>query len=302
MLKRLLTKVESIYKYRYLSKVQNGAYKFLLNKVHKSTDINFVERVFQMDHFRAVLVPLHLQLSEFKNVLVLAPHQDDEVIGCGGTMLKMMNHKTQLTIGFLTDGEELSNLNKSIYVRASEANRVADSLNATVRNLGISNTKVVVKKEHIDELASWLNEDFDAVFTVWPVDVPPKHRLCAYLFGKALKKSNFTGKIILYSVHTDLLPSVYVEITDVIEKKQQLISFYESQMKGQCYGHLSKGLDAWRARFLESSPNPRFIETFMQIPVEAYDDFMKILETTSTKELLKGDEVCVEGFNELRRL
>ncbi|MGA9292739.1 MAG: PIG-L family deacetylase, partial [Ignavibacteriaceae bacterium] len=37
-------------------------------------------------------------------VLVLAPHFDDEVIGCGGTLYKHLQKGAEVTVAFLTDG------------------------------------------------------------------------------------------------------------------------------------------------------------------------------------------------------
>jgi LmbE family N-acetylglucosaminyl deacetylase len=299
MLRRILNKLESIYQYRYLSRNADGAYKFLLKKIHKSTDIDFLEKVWQLDYFREVLEPRATDLSNYRNVLVLAPHQDDEAIGCGGSLLQLASKGCNITLGFLTDGEELGNPVKSIAVRASEASKVAEMLNAHIWNLRISNTGLEIKKNHLDDLVELLNRNWDAIFSVWPLDQPPKHRLCAYLLGKALRKSEYNGDLFMYAVHTDLLPNKFVDITDKIQEKQKLIRCYESQLKAQCYDHLSKGMDAWRARFLPVSPTPRYIETFMQIPVEAYQDFMNIYRRTDTGSLFKEDAECIKSFRNI---
>src|SRR5208283_1519588 len=39
-----------------------------------------------------------------ESVLVLAPHMDDEVIGCGGTLAKHAARGASITVAFLTDG------------------------------------------------------------------------------------------------------------------------------------------------------------------------------------------------------
>ena len=89
MIRRILNKIEAIYKYRYFSINEKGAYKFLLKKIHKSTDIDFIERVWQLDYYREILEPQEIDVKNLKRVLVLAPHQDDEILGCGGTLLQL---------------------------------------------------------------------------------------------------------------------------------------------------------------------------------------------------------------------
>jgi len=302
MLKRILNKIESIYKYRYLARNEKGAYHFLLKKIQKSTDINFIERVWQLDHFREILEPLPLRLDSMKRVLVLAPHQDDEILGCGGTLHQLAENNCHVSVAFLTNGAELSNPLDSVPVRQVEAKKVCEALGADMRELGIDNVSMNVEESHVAQLTQWLNEDWDAVFAVWPVDQPPKHRICSYLFGKALNASQYQSSINLYAVHTDLLPNFYVDISEEIDIKQGLISHYGSQLKGQRLDHLSKGLDAWRSRFLSPSETARYVETFMQIPVEAYDDFQTIYETANTHELFKGNVACIRSFKALRRL
>ena len=72
----------------------------------------------------------------------------------------------------MTDGEELGNPVKSIAVRASEASKVAEMLNAHIWNLRISNTGLEIKKNHLDDLVELLNRNWDAIFSVWPFDQP----------------------------------------------------------------------------------------------------------------------------------
>ena len=43
-----------------------------------------------------------------ETVLVLAPHMDDEVIGCGGTIAKHTARGANVTVAFLTDGGAVS--------------------------------------------------------------------------------------------------------------------------------------------------------------------------------------------------
>jgi LmbE family N-acetylglucosaminyl deacetylase len=302
MIRRIINKLESIYKYRYLSRNEKSSYNFLLEHVYKGTDIDFIEKVWQLDHFREVLNIQEVTEENLKRVLILAPHQDDEVIGCGGLLKKLANQKSEIHIGFLTDGAELSNPINSIVTRRDEAKKLCDYLGAEMRTLDVSNISLQINKSHLDILSSWINEDWDAIYTVWPVDSPPKHRLCAYMLGKVLKTSEKKHiPLYLYAVHTDLMPNFYVDITDVIDDKAYLINLYKSQIKAQRYDHLSKGLDAWRSRFLKVSDKQRFIETYLKIPIEAYEDFQKIFEKSETDRLFKGHDACIKSFKEIKK-
>src|SRR4249920_3854166 len=41
---------------------------------------------------------------EGSRILVLAPHMDDEVIGCGGTLVRHIRNGAEVTIVFMTNG------------------------------------------------------------------------------------------------------------------------------------------------------------------------------------------------------
>lgn len=287
--------------YLYLSAVERSSYKFLLNKIHKSTDISFIEAVWQLDHFREVLVPQSLPVSDLKKVLILAPHQDDEAIGCGGTILQLAGQGTSIKTVFLTNGAELSNCVESIAIRNEEAKCAAKTYGGDVEFLGIDNISMEIQERTLERLVALLDNSWDAVFTVWPLDQPPKHRLCAYIVGRCLARSGYEGPVYLYAVHTDLLPNYYTDITRTVGDKQELIRVYRSQLKAQAYDHLSKGMDAWRSRFLPASPEKRYVELFMGIPAEGYGDFLNIFDSVDAKKAFKGNEKCVRSFEELRK-
>ncbi|WP_298262454.1 PIG-L family deacetylase [uncultured Lutibacter sp.] len=299
MIRRFLNKVESIYKYKYFANNEKGAYNFLLDKIYKSTDINFIENCLQLDYFREILIPQEFKIPQNKNILVLAPHQDDEIIGCGGTILKLLKNNNKLTIGFLTNGAELSNPLDSIKIRHKEAKKVCNDLGCKMLELGLDNISMNVTDNHLKVLVEWIKKDWDYIFTIWPLDQPPKHRLCSYIIGKICSELEFDKRILFYAVHTDLLPNFYVDITDEINTKQDLLKNYTSQLMHQRYDHMSKGLDAWRSRFLQNSNKERYIETFTYVSSKSFKDFNAIYEKTPLNNLFKGNRVCIRSFKKL---
>ena len=40
-----------------------------------------------------------------KKILVVVAHPDDEVLGCGGTIAKLIDNKCKVKVLFLSDGE-----------------------------------------------------------------------------------------------------------------------------------------------------------------------------------------------------
>ena len=63
-------------------------------------------------------------MHKFKNILVVASHPDDEVLGCGGTLYNLKKRGAKISALFLSDGESSrkhSKMNKLIMDRKKQA-------------------------------------------------------------------------------------------------------------------------------------------------------------------------------------
>ena len=98
MLRRILNKL-SQYINIVIYRNADGAYKFLLKKIHKSTDIDFLEKVWQLDYFREVLEPRATDLSNYRNVLVLAPIRMMKPL-MWRSLLQLASKGCNITLGF----------------------------------------------------------------------------------------------------------------------------------------------------------------------------------------------------------
>ena len=68
-------------------------------------------------------------LKNYKRILVVAAHPDDEVLGCGGTLIKLSSKKSIIQTVFLSDGESSRKdnllLKKKILIRKKSAMQAA---------------------------------------------------------------------------------------------------------------------------------------------------------------------------------
>ena len=55
--------------------------------------------------YNIIILIIKNRNTNFKSILVLAPHPDDEIIGVGGLVLQTLKNKGQVYITYLTDGE-----------------------------------------------------------------------------------------------------------------------------------------------------------------------------------------------------
>jgi len=284
-----------------LYRIDNSSYKFFVQKLEAEPDIDLAADIYSTDFFRHNLKPLPVDTTKMKKIIVFAPHQDDEVIGCGGLLSKLHEQGTEIHLIFLTDGEN-SSRNMSM-TRHREAKNVSLSLNATMHEIGISNVDLTVNQSHIDKIIGILETvDPYAVFATWPLDMPPIHRLCNVVIVNAMAKSGLDLAqlpIFSYQVHTALLPNIYFDYTNLFDKKQKLIGFYKSQLEALNYQHLVAGLDAWNTRFLPWSTEERYAELFSRLPAEAYIDMINRFYPKNLRQTFKGNERCIASYKKL---
>src|SRR4030043_2087966 len=67
------------------------------------------------------IIPYHLSHPPGERAIVLAPHPDDETLGCGGTIRLLLKSKRPVKVIFLTSGEKADPSNKLSQIVHDEA-------------------------------------------------------------------------------------------------------------------------------------------------------------------------------------
>jgi LmbE family N-acetylglucosaminyl deacetylase len=141
--------------------------------------------------------------------VVFAPHEDDEVLGCGGLMARKRKAGARITIAFLTDGsqshahlmppEQLSALRKGESVAAAET-------------LGVPNEQVIFLgfpdghlSEHeaagVERVADLLRREAPGeVYYPYFRDPPPDHQATTRIVRSALSASNCSATAYEYPI------------------------------------------------------------------------------------------------------
>jgi len=299
----LISKIKRFLHEYKLYAVKKGPYKFLLQKLESHPSIEMASAIIESGYFRRNLVPLAVELNALEKVIVFAPHQDDEVIGCGGLLSKLSQLGHEIHIVFLTDGDNVEKTMKGF--RLEEAESVGKELGAKIHNIDIYNVDFHVNNDHLQHISCVVDEiKPNAIFTIWPLDAPPKHRICNVILDKALELSSHANdalNIYNYQVHTGLIPNVYFDYTELYETKQRLIGLHKSQMKYQNYKHLSSGLDAWNSRLLPWSESERFVELYTLLPKEGFSELIAMYKT-NIDETFKSDKVLIQAYHNICNL
>jgi LmbE family N-acetylglucosaminyl deacetylase len=203
------------------------------------------------------------------NVLVVAPHPDDETIGCGGTLCLHTARGDRVTVVFLTSGElGLKHLPRE------EAWRVRESeAEAAAKVLGLAHVTFLrcpdwFVGDNVPETASRLRhtlqqEEPQVVYLPHTGDNHPDHRAALPVLRTALTGPPCLAPLVLaYEVWTPLQEHDRVEdITAVMRRKLHALRCYTSQIGYFRYDRAVRGLNQYRG---ELAGRCRYAEVFQQ--------------------------------------
>ncbi len=221
------------------------------------------------------LKPREFSIKENEKALCLAPHADDESIGMGGLLaLYPDNFKVIL----LTDGRKgIKNLPCDEIIKTRENEFKSAMETAKIQNYEFLNCKdreLLFQEEQFKNIDM---SDYDYIFIPSLIDQHPDHKAVAINLNKALKagKHKENLKICLYEVWSALsLVNGFVDITNVIETKKEMIASYPSQTSQKRYEYHALGLNQYRGML----KNKDYVEAFCILDVK---DFCKICKMYS---------------------
>lgn len=184
------------------------------------------------------------EFSEFnyENILVFAPHPDDEILGCVGTLLRLQKYQPHIPI--------------YLYLFSNDSERLQESsISASESGLRIINEfDEIIKKCDLIFLPSYIENHSDHI-TIF-------NKVVEFMIENKIEQDIF-----LYNIWSVLHPNIVVDITEFINKKIELISHFKSQLKNKNYAHIIKGLNAYYSIYLKNSYNERFAEIFFKCSV-----------------------------------
>lgn len=183
-----------------------------------------------------------------KIVLVIAPHPDDETLGCGGTLLLFKEKGFQINWLIITEVFEEFGFSKE---RVQTRNN--DILNVTkkygfdnVIRVGIPTSRVdeVSKGKLVEEISNAFKEvKPNIIFVPFYNDVHTDHKVIAEATISCTKwfRYPFVEKVLYYETlsETDFnidssaskfKPNVYIDIGQYLDEKLEIMNLYESEM------------------------------------------------------------------------
>lgn len=207
--------------------------------------------------------------------LIVAPHPDDEVIGCGGLMAK--NARNFDVICISSSGVAYQNIGaeERADIRIQEFEKVMQQLGiVTYWIFKIFGVPPMVSKiaDNFCKYAKILNlYRYDYIFLPSPIDNHKEHQFVTNeLMKNIIIKNGYKKncKIVFYEVWTPMPnPSYFEDISEVIDFKKKLIGIYESQLVKIDYVSRISALNHYRGVFAN---NAEYAEAYKVVSMEEY--------------------------------
>jgi LmbE family N-acetylglucosaminyl deacetylase len=215
---------------------------------------------------------------EAGRVAVLAPHPDDEALGCGGLICLLAERGAAVTPVILTDGALGGNGPALAGVRRGESERSAACLGARPPVfLDLPDGELQAGAREAGLLADCLR-DLRPELLLLPffTDQHPDHFQANALFLAATRRLP-VGRpdIWAYETWTPLPANRLVDITAVAERKWEAIRCHESQAQRLDFLSAARGLNAFR--WLPMGRGAGYAEAFFAASLSAYEDLFRRL-------------------------
>jgi len=175
-------------------------------------------------------------------VLVFGPHPDDQELGMGGTIARLVDQGHDVVLVDMTDGEPTPFGDPE--TRHAEATRAAEILGVRRVQIGLQNRFVEHTIEARHKVAGVIREhQADVLFAPFPEDAHPDHRAVTRIvedarFDAKLTKIDLPGDPIYprwlfhyYCTHLRIIPSpsFLMDISPYVSQKREAITAYASQ-------------------------------------------------------------------------
>lgn len=189
--------------------------------------------------------PKPWEIKPDDKICLLAPHADDETIGCGGLLAK---YGTQCDVVLLTDGRLAGTGSAEENIAVREAEFAAVMAFFKVHDFKLMRAEDGSLIDAYDKFAEIADFGvYDYVVMPHGLDSHKDHVVVRAFFERLRKEKKIKAKAVYYEVWAPMaMPTHYLDISEVAETKRQAINMYVSQVKSIDYAGRILGLNHYR--------------------------------------------------------
>jgi len=210
--------------------------------------------------YSALKSKIKLQIIETlpdKRTLVLSPHPDDDVIGCGGALSLLTKQNTEVKTVYLTQGSSGSENRLSLSEKKTLGKTREDEARKASGEMGVLDVEFWRYKDGdlssgqaIGKLMKEVLAKYNPEVIFCPTfqDPHPDHaETIKILYGSMKSMPHFNGEIWMYEVWSPLFANRLLKIDQYIETKKQALVSHKSQLSSRSYLDAVLGLASYRA-------------------------------------------------------
>lgn len=234
-----------------------------------------------------------LPVDKGDNVLVISPHPDDETLGCGGAIIKMLSSSVNVTVVILTDGNGGGRIKDISRIRKEEFMKARSVLGySTFDILDYPDGQLSAYQEELGERIRKIlfEQATKLVLTPYLLDYATDHQTANIVLAQAINVvSQFNTLVGMYEIWTPITnPNCYLNITDEYSQKRTAIECYQSQEN--YFGIIDKAdaLSIFRAR-LSMRKRVKHMECFKLFKSREYIDMVESWKKVQSQE--EGSEI-----------
>ncbi len=268
-LKSLFKRIESIARER-------SSYDFLVKDWINLSDLDACSDVLRTMRFTNNIRPSLVNPPNKRNIIVISPHPDDEIIGPGGTLIKSIEQGSKVKVIYLTSGGKTKEEKE---LREMEAQEVAERIGFEVDFVRQNVNEISLKEDILINISSMINSfKPDILFVTFLLDDHDDHRRASEILFRIYERKELRDdlKIWAFQIYGSVIPNIIVDITDVHNQKSELIKLFNSQTKSRDWAHYALGLNAYNSRLLEGGNPESYVESFFSLPLKDYAEFCSI--------------------------
>lgn len=191
---------------------------------------------------------------------MIAPHPDDESIGCGGILSL---YPDNFKVVCLTYGNDKS-------IRKVEMQKAMATSNIHYQLFDLNDKKINKSFKLFKNIDI---SNYDIIFIPYILDQHKDHKSISLLLYKLLQVGKYKKnlKIAFYEVWSTInMPNYYVDISSVISKKLEKINSHSSQIATKNYASKILGLNSYRGLL----KNLEACECFCILDINTFNDII----------------------------
>ncbi|WP_177166617.1 rhamnan synthesis F family protein [Nitrosomonas sp. Nm51] len=233
-------------------------------------------------------------------ILVLAPHPDDEVFGCGGAIMRHVEHHGFIQVIIATDGAHgVDNAEKPDYIHQRQQESLAA---AALLGYGkpvfwhYPDRELFYGEKLIADIVTAIRSiNADLVYAPSIHEVHPDHRALSMASIEAVRRSSHSVRLALYEIGQPVRPNLLLDISDLADRKMEAMRCFASQNAKQRYDLDIAALNRYRTYTLpaEATAAEAYILTST---TELASDPLNLYQSEHTRQQKSGLAIDTEDL------